>query len=207
MREGERYKFHLTRACGGCLGLQYKRKEQKKSGRSRSSSTTYAHSATGQTLVKRNPFYWMIYGGGVRAPGPVEISSLAHTGTRIQGGELLSTRLRLPSVKAAWWPQRHLTRVERGTGHERLGSRFHGNRWGIGSVNVTLSNRRYAVLIEPTVVSRSARTAVRRAWPCSLEIAPVALAVPRGRQPSRTHAQRSSSVAVMRRGLQQRISV
>ena len=35
-------------------------------------------------------------------------------------------RLRLPSVKAAWWPQRHRTRVERGTGNERLGSAMYG---------------------------------------------------------------------------------
>jgi hypothetical protein len=44
----------------------------------------------------------------------------------------------LPSVKAAWWPQRHRTRVERGTGNERLDSALARLIGGIGSVNVTL---------------------------------------------------------------------
>ncbi len=45
------------------------------------------------------------------------------------GASPFRPRLRLPSVKAAWWPQRHRTRVERGTGNERLGSAL---SWLIG---------------------------------------------------------------------------
>jgi hypothetical protein len=77
--------------------------------------------AVTDTVRVRNP------AAGVKGPGPVDDLLVGHTGTRIQGGSFLRfDPPPLPSVIAAWWPQRYRIRVERGTGNARRAARFHG---------------------------------------------------------------------------------
>ena len=120
--------FHLTRVMWKAVwACTINARSKRKAGSLRSSSTTYSCyariSTTGQTLVKRNPFYWMIYGGGRQSPGSGGDLLVGHTGTRIQGGSFLlfdppAPLVRQSSVVASTSPDR----VERGTGNVRLGS-------------------------------------------------------------------------------------
>jgi hypothetical protein len=74
--------------------------------------------------------------GGQQGPGVRQtIYSLAKPIPEIQGGSF-SVRpcSRLSSVKTAWWPQRPRTRLERGTGNERLASALSWLIGGIGSL-------------------------------------------------------------------------
>ena len=96
-------------------------------------------STTDQTLVKRNPLLDDFRRPGVKGPGPVDDLLVGYTGTRIPGGGFSVSTPAAPEVRqSSEVPQRHRTGVEGEPETHGWAARFMANRWGIGSVNVTL---------------------------------------------------------------------